>query len=140
MSFLLDTCVVSELAKSSVDAKVRAWADSKTELDFYISALTLGELQKGALRLPDGRKKSELLVWLHHDLIERFSSRVLPLDQQVALHWGEMLAKLEKQGKPMPTVDSLIAATALHHQLTVVTRNTRDMESSGVALFNPWQN
>ena len=139
MSFLLDTCVVSELAKTSVDATVRAWADSNSELEFYISALTLGELQKGALRLPEGKKKSELLLWLHHDLINRFGSRVLPLDQQVALRWGEMQAQLEKQGKPMPSVDSLIAATALHHQLTVVTRNTRDMETCGVALYNPWQ-
>ena len=61
------------------------------------------------------------------------------MDQQVALRWGEMQAQLEKQGKPMPSVDSLIAATALHHQLTVVTRNTRDMETCGVALYNPWQ-
>lgn len=139
MSFLLDTCVISELAKPNVEAKVRNWALSNSEQDLYISALALGELQKGALRLPDGVKKSDLLTWLHHDLIKRFNKRILPFDGQVALRWGEMLAQLEKQGKPMPVVDGLIAATALHHQLTVVTRNTRDMEASGVALLNPWE-
>ena len=138
MSFLLDTCVVSELAKTSVDAKVRAWADSNSELEFYISALTLGELQKGAARLAEGAKKSLLLAWLHDDLIKRFADRVLPINQAVALRWGEMQAQLEKQGKLMPAIDGLIAATALQHQLTVVTRNTKDMEASGVALFNPW--
>lgn len=139
MSFLLDTCVVSEIAKATVDAKVTAWANSRNELDFYISALTLGELQKGAKRLAEGRKKALLLAWLHDDLIKRFADRVLPVDQAVALRWGEMQAQLEQQGKPMPAIDGLIAATALHHQLTVVTRNTRDMAASGVTLFDPWQ-
>ena len=139
MSFLLDTCVISELAKSNVEAKVRDWAMSNNEQDLYISALTMGELQKGALRLPDGAKKTDLLNWLHRDLIQRFDRRVLNFDGAVALRWGEMQAQLEKQGRPMPVIDGMIAATALHHQLTVVTRNTRDMEASGVSLINPWE-
>ena len=139
MSFLLDTCVISELAKSNVEAQVRDWAMSNNEQDLYISALTLGELQKGALRLQDGAKKTDLLNWLHRDLIQRFDRRVLNFDGAVALRWGEMQAQLEKQGRPMPVIDGMIAATALHHQLTVVTRNTRDMEASGVSLINPWE-
>jgi predicted nucleic acid-binding protein len=138
MSFLLDICVVSELAKPAGDQRVKLWASSVKEFDFYISALTLGELQKGAARLANSKKKTRLLTWLHEDLVQRFTGRVLAVDEAVAVRWGNMQAQLEKQGKPIPAIDGLIAATALQHRLTVVTRNTRDMDPSGVALFNPW--
>jgi predicted nucleic acid-binding protein len=108
------------------------------ELDTYLSALTLGELQKGASRLPRSSRKSRLLTWLHDDLIQRFGDRIVPITLEAALRWGELQAQLEKAGKPMPVIDGLIAASALHYQLTVVTRNTKDMEASGVALLNPW--
>lgn len=138
MSFLLDTCVVSELAKPTLDARVRAWAESEDEQKMYISSLTLGELQKGVSKLPESAKKAQLQAWVHDDLLERFSGRVLVPSAEVCIRWGIMQAETERQGRPLPIVDSLIAATALHYQLTVVTRNTRDMEASGVALYNPW--
>jgi predicted nucleic acid-binding protein len=138
VNFLLDTCVVSELAKPGCDPQVKAWARSVNELDIYLSALTLGELQKGASKLPKSARKSRLLAWLHKDLLQRFDERILPITHEVALLWGELQALSEKRGKPIPVIDGLIAASALQKQLTVVTRNTQDMEASGVALLNPW--
>jgi predicted nucleic acid-binding protein len=138
VNYLLDTCVVSELAKPGCDPQVKAWASTINELDLYLSALTLGELQKGASKLPRSARKSRLLTWLHKDLSQRFEERIIPITREVALLWGELQAQLEKKGKPLPVIDGLIAASALQNQLTVVTRNTRDMEASGVALLNPW--
>ncbi len=138
MNFLLDTCVVSGLAKPGLDPKVLAWVESEDEVKMYISALTLGELQKDVSKLPESVKKAQLQAWIQDDLLERFAGRVLAPDAEVCMRWGILQAEMEKQGRPMPVIDSLIAATALHHRLTVITLHARDMEASGVALFNPW--
>ena len=138
MRFLLDTCAISELIKPAPDPGVLEWFAQQDELSLYLSALSLGELKRGIEKLSAGKRKTFLQKWLAENVIQRFSDRVLPLDRNICLRWGEMQARLEKQGKPMPAMDGLIAATALQQQLTVVTRNTRDMDASRVALFNPW--
>jgi len=138
VKFLLDTCAISELTKPVPHPGVVSWFAQRDELTLYLAAPSVGELKRGVEKLEDGKRKSFLRNWLAESVIERFGARILPADTDICLRWGEMLAQLEKQGKPMPMVDSLIAATALHHQLTVVTRKTRDMEASGVALLNPW--
>ncbi len=136
--YLLDTCIISEYAKLQPDANVADWLKAQDESSLYLSALTLGEAKKGIEKLAECARKTRLQAQMIQEILERFDGRILPADTDVCLCWGELLARLEKQGKPMPTVDSLIAATASFHGMTLVTRNTRDMEASGVTLFNPW--
>jgi toxin FitB len=136
--FLLDTCAISELVKPSPDAGVVDWFAQQDELALHLATVTLGELKRGIEKLAAGKRKTFLQKWLTENVIQRFGDRVLPLDAHVCLRWGEMQAQLEARGKPIPVIDGLIAATALHHQLTIVTRNTQDMEASGTSLFNPW--
>jgi toxin FitB len=136
--YLLDTCAISELIKPAPDPGVLKWFSQQDELSLYLSTLSFGELKRGIEKLAAGKRKTFLQKWLTGNVIQRFGNRVLSLDAEVCLRWGEMQARLEKQGKPMPAIDGLIAATALQHQLTVVTRNTRDMEACGVELFSPW--
>ncbi len=138
MRFLLDTCAVSELVKPAPVAGVLEWFAQQDELSLCLSPLSLGELKRGIEKLAAGKRKTFLQKWLTENVILRFGDRVLPVTAEIGERWGELQAKLEKKGKPMPVIDGLIAATALHHRLTVVTRNIKDMEASGVTLFNPW--
>lgn len=138
MSFLLDTCILSEMIKFRPESKVSDWFISQQPDSLYVSALTLGELQKGIVKLETSTRKTYLEEYLKTEIIDGFKGRILNVDSAVALGWGGLVAKAEKSGKPMPYIDSLIAATALQHQLTLVTRNTKDMETSGVKLLNPW--
>lgn len=140
MNYLLDTCLISELAKSKPDEKVVDWVLSENETGFYISVLTFGELHKGIEKLPESKKKEELRSWIEDELKNRFQNRIIGIDMRVSILWGKIQCIAEKKGKPMPAIDFLIAATALAHDLTVVTRNVSDMEQSGVRLLNPWVN
>ena len=136
MSWLLDTCVLSEPARKTPDPGVVQWLAAQAEEALFISVLTLGELWEGAALLPDGRKRRQILLWLQRDIRQRFEGRILPVDETVSLAWGRLLADA---GRPLPAIDSLIAATAVAHQLTVATRNTEDMADTGAAVFNPWK-
>lgn len=139
MKYLLDTCVISELAKPAPNPKVVAWATQNDEENFYLSSLTFGEIHKGIFKLPPSKRKEDLLQWVEHELKDRFRTRIIEITLKVARQWGETQAISESQGHPMPTIDSLIAATGLAHDLTVVTRNVADMRQSGVSLLNPWE-
>lgn len=134
MSFLLDTNTVSEIRRGR-DPQVRAWARDVEDADLYLSALTLGEIRKGieGLRDRDPAQADVFAVWLS-ELHGRFTERILPIDAQVADEWGRLNAVRTRS-----TVDSLIAATARIHQLTVVTRNVSDFDGCDVPLLNPWQ-
>lgn len=138
MKFLLDTCAISEFAKPDPHPAVLAWFAKQDELTLFLAAISVGELKRGVERLAEGKRKRFLQNWLLESVIKRFGERVLPLNLEVFLRWGEMQAEVERHGKPLPAIDGLIAATALHYRLTVVTRNVLDMEASGVALINPW--
>ncbi len=139
MKYILDTCVVSELAKQKPEQGLIKWINQKDEIDFFLSVLTIGELQKGISKLEESRNKQTLIQWVESDLIKRFENRILPVTDSVAKKWGKIQGKAELEGKKMPVIDSLIAATGLVYDFEVVTRNTTDMEISGVRLFNPWQ-
>lgn len=138
MKFLLDTCVVSALRRPRENAAVVDWISGVDESDLYLSVITIGELEKGVSRLPEGKKKSVVSDWVRHAVTNRFGSRVLAVDAAVAARWGELLGLREKKGKPMPILDAFIAATALTADCTIATRNTKDFAECGVRLLDPW--
>ena len=138
MSFLLDTAVVSELVRKSPSAAVLEWIDGQDEASLFLSVLTIGELEKGVARLPASARRTRLQSWVRRDLVERFGGRLLPIDTRTAARWGSVSGESEKKGRPLPVIDCLIAATALVHGLTVVTRNIGDFERCGATCVNPW--
>lgn len=139
MRYLLDTCVISELIAGQPDPGVIQWVDTIDEERLFLSAITIGEIKKGIEKLPDSKRKSALAEWLEQDLLIRFKERILPIDTHTMLVWGALAAGLEKQGRTMPAIDSLIAAIALHGNLRLVTRNESDFAHSGAIIANPWQ-
>jgi predicted nucleic acid-binding protein len=139
MNFLLDTCVVSELTRPKPYRRVAQWIRSEPETRLHLSVLTIGELRKGIERLPDSHKRKQIEAWLNNELRNRFSGRILSVDGEVAERWGLESAKAEQSGTPLPVIDGLLAATGLVHGMTVVTRNTKDMQQTGAKLLDPWE-
>jgi predicted nucleic acid-binding protein len=111
------------------------WFENIPSEALHISVLTLGEIRKGVEQMPDGKRREKLLLWLEHDLRDWFGTRVLPVDMSIADRWGRLLAIV---GRPVPSIDSLLAATALHHELRLVTRNQKDFNYPGLQVVNPW--
>ena len=105
----------------------------------YVSVITLAEIQKGIELLAEGNRRAQLQQWLERDLEAWFSGRVIPVDRHVAGRWASLVAEGARTGRSLPAVDSLIAATALAHDLTIVTRNARDFEGTGATIINPWE-
>ena len=136
--YLLDTNCVSELVRLKPDLRVTAWMEAADETLLYLSVLTLGEIRKGLAGLPQGRRRTQLETWLDVELRARFAGRILPIDVAVADRWGLLAAGAKKDGKALSTIDGLIAATALHHNLTVVSRNASDFANVRVQVLNPW--
>ena len=139
MNYLLDTCLISELVKKAPESRVLAWLDRQDETSLYLSVLTFGELHKGVGKLPASPRRNELQRWVDNDLAERFEGRILPLDLAVSCAWGDLQGMAERGGTRLPVMDSLIAATALVHGLTVATRNTVDLVRCQAMVFNPWE-
>ncbi len=135
MSYLVDTNVISELRRREPDPGVVDWFGQRPSTGLFLSVLTLGEIRKGIELVPDGQRKLRLLDWLEVDLPKFFAGRILPVDGPVADRWGRLLADA---GRPVPAVDSLLAATALHHGLHLVTRNIGDFAYHGLEVTNPW--
>jgi len=138
MSWLLDTCAISEYAKKAPATKVISWLDEQDEASLFISVITLGEIEKGILNLrkADPHRSQKLTAWLG-TVEQRFAGRILPLDA-AALHvWAQIAAGAELAGQPMPVMDGLLMATAQCHGLTVVTRNMQDF-APYPQVFNPW--
>jgi len=138
MNYILDTNVLSELVAREADQKVVNWVDSIDSESVFLSVITIGELKKGIEKLPDSKRKKTLESWLEEDLLVRFRGRILPLDIPVLLTWGRLVASLEKEGKPLPAIDSLLAATAAQTGFTLVTRNAGHFDPAGISVFDPW--
>jgi predicted nucleic acid-binding protein len=137
--FLLDTNVISELMKARPSRRVAAWADATPEELLYLSVITIGEVRKGIdLLADDDPKRSALQSWLSRDVRLRFAGRILAFDDAVAERWGQIEAWAKRRRSTLPTIDAQLAATAMHHDLTFVTRNVRHVRSTGVPVFNPW--
>jgi toxin FitB len=139
MKYLLDTNVVSELVAKQRNQKVIDWLDSLDPDTIYISVITLGEIRKGIEKTPSPQRKAELATWLNTDLLIRFDGKIAEVTTDVILRWGELVARLEQEGQPLPALDSLIAAIALEGSYHIVTRNEDDFANTGVVVINPWK-
>ena len=137
--FLLDTNTVSELVSVKPNQRVLDWMDTADENRLFLSAMTLGEIRQGVAALPQSKKRARLETWLEVDLQTRFAGRILAIDGAVADRWGWIMAQAQVKGMTLPVVDGLIAATALHHNLTAVTRNVSDFAVFGLSVINPWE-
>ena len=137
--YLLDTNVVSELTRLQPEAKVVSWFQATNEELLYLSVLTIGEIRKGIDSLPRSNRRSLLESWLANDLVLRFAGRILEVNLDIAERWGLISAQGKIAGAPLAVIDGLMAATTLHHNLTLVTRNTRDFRVAGINTLNPWQ-
>ena len=135
MTWLIDTNALSELKKRKPHPGVARWFEIQPSSGLYLSVLTLGELRKGIYAMPDGERKDRFSAWLDGEVPSFFTGRILDLDAPVADRWGRLCVDA---GRPLPAIDSLLAATALVHGLTLVTRNLADFELPGVRVVNPW--
>lgn len=119
--------------------EVIRWLDRQPEENLFISVITIGEIRKGIVKIESSQpeKYQKLDEWLYK-LIQRFEPRIITLDRKILLRWGNLSGKSERLGRKLPVIDSLIAATAINHQLTLVTRNESDFSSIDVPLYNPW--
>lgn len=137
--YLLDTCLFSELIKKEPSKKVIKWIFGKDEKLFFVSALTFGEIKKGIEKVTDTSRKKKLEMWMQEYLFPRFKDRLLDVDLPVAMAWGNIVANSEKKGRVIPTIDSLLAATAITHNLHLVTRNVKDFTDLNLVIINPWE-
>ena len=135
MSYLIDTNVLSELRRKQADSNVVAWVKARPRQSLHLSVLSLGEIRKGIESVADLVFRRTLTDWLEAELPNYFVGRLLDVDAHVADRWGRLQASARRT---LPAIDGLLAATALRHDLTLVTRNTKDFADLGVPIVNPW--
>lgn len=138
MRFLLDTNVLSEVTRSRPDARVLQWLDELDEDRSFISVVSIAEIRRGVALMDKGRKRDALNEWLTSDLPQRFDQRVIAVEQDVALAWGDLMGDAKRNGCNLSSMDGLIAATAIAHDLALATRNIKDFEGLGIRLVDPW--
>lgn len=136
MECVLDTCVISELIRPAPDPRVTQWLQRHSRAA-ALSAVTVGEIQCGIARMPLGSRRNRLQQWFDR-LCRDFGGRILPADEPCWRAWSHLRASCQAIGRPQADLDLLVAATAVMHRLTLVTRNTRHFEDTGLTLVNPW--
>ena len=138
MRLLLDTNVLSEVTKPSPDTNVLGWLDRLDEDRTFISVVSIAEIRRGVALMDEGRRRDSLTEWLVRDLPQRFEQRVLPVNEAVALAWGDLMGVAKRRGRGLSSMDGLIGATAIAQSLTLATRNIKDFDGFGIDLYNPW--
>ncbi|MBE9115170.1 type II toxin-antitoxin system VapC family toxin [Lusitaniella coriacea LEGE 07157] len=138
MTYLLDTCLISELVAKQPNQRVVDWLDAQSPEALCLSVITIGEIAKGISKLVASQRKDSLTIWLNETLPARFAGRIIGIDFATMVLWGELVGQLERQGRVLPIIDSLIAAIALQNSLQLVTRNESDFAGTGVIIINPW--
>jgi predicted nucleic acid-binding protein len=138
MRLLLDTNVLSEVTKPRPDGAVLKWLHQLDEDRTFISIVSIAEIRRGVALMDHGRKRDALDEWLTYDLPQRFENRIFPVGGSVALAWGDLMALAKRSGRGLASMDGLIAATAVAHQLTLATRNIKDFEGFGIDIIDPW--
>ena len=136
--FLLDTNVPSELVRPQPEPRVKTWVAAQNLDMLFISAVSFGEFRKGIILRSPGKRRAELEAWIETDLASLFSGRILSVTRSIAERWGVLEGQRQLVGRSLNVPDGQIAATALEHGLTMVTRNAKDFEGLGVTIFNPW--
>jgi predicted nucleic acid-binding protein len=136
--FLLDTNIPSELIRTRPEPRVGNWVYAQDEQSLHLSVVSVGELRRGLVILPAGKRRTELERWFENDLLPRFHGRILAVTHSIANRRGILDGQSQLRGTPLNTADGMIAATAIEHALTVVTRNVKDFAGLGVDVFNPW--
>jgi predicted nucleic acid-binding protein len=138
--FLIDTNVLSEFSRrGEPDQRVKSWLKAVAPGSLYASVLTLAEIRRGIELLPVSKRRGQLEEWLENELLESFGTNLLPVTRAIGDRWAVLSARAQQTGTPLAFIDGLIAATALEHDLTLVTRNVRDFLDLGVSIFNPWE-
>jgi toxin FitB len=137
--FLLDTNCISEVVRAKPEPRVLEWMDAADESLLFLSVLTLGEIRKGIAGLPQSRLRTRLESWLELELRSRFAGRILPIDGAVADRWGLLAAEAKRKGSSLSAIDGLLAATALQHNLTIVSRDVADFGNTPAPILNPWE-
>ncbi len=138
MNYLSDTCALSEFLKKTPAEQVVEWYENQLEESLFVNVVTVGEIHKGIVKLPVSKRRTELEAWLS-DVIFRYGKRILPVSVETVIIWGDLVGELERKGRALPTLDSLIAATALEHDLTIITRNESDFADTGAKILNIWK-
>lgn len=138
MQYLLDTCILSEFVKPKPEQRVIDWLNEQDARDVFVSAVTVGEIQRGISALPQSNRRTRLEEWLDHQLPHQFANHILSIDAATFQTWGKLVARLQHEGRPMSVFDSLIAATALQQRLTIVTRNVTDFQYTSINILDPW--
>ena len=136
MRYLLDTNILSETVRIHPDSNVKNWLQESPSETLFISVLTLGEIRRGIEKLDDSKRRTHLVSWLEHDLIKWFGPNILPISLEIAERWGYITATTNHH---FNTVETLLAATALTHNLKMVTRNVKDFQVPGLETFNPFE-
>ena len=139
MNYLLDTNIISELISKTPDKNVVNFILKLEEESLYLSVITIGEIKAGIEKLDNGKKKEKLLKWLEKDLLTRFENRIIDVDTDVMLQWGFITAKLKKDGKPLPIMDSLIGSTVQAKNLVLLSRNEKDFKNFDIKVINPFK-
>ena len=137
--YLLDTNIPSEFSRDRPDPRVVKWLKTQPATRLFLSVVTIGEIRRGLTVLPQGRRRSELETWFQTDLLMWFRNRILPVTHAIADRWGVLDGQSQLRGMPLNTADGMIAATAMEHDLKVLTRNVKDFARLGVDIFNPWE-
>lgn len=136
--YLVDTNIPSELTRDNPDPRVISFLQNTPQDRIFLSVMTIGEISKGIATLPPGKKQHALQTWLDHDLRLWFDGRILPVSEAIADRWGKLSAAARASGTTLPVVDGILAATAMEHDLVLVTRNVKDFSSLGQNILNPW--
>ncbi len=139
MRYLLDTNVISELVKPLPHENVWEWVNALPDEQLFISSITIGELQRGIELLPPSKRRSDYEHWLQEQILTQYADRIIAVDTMVMLQWGTLMAQTAAIGRSLPVFDSLLAATALTHNMHLVTRNAQDFADTGIQIVNPWQ-
>ncbi len=137
--YLLDTCAISELTREKPSEHVLTWFESINEHRLFLSVVSIGEMEKGIYGLVQGKKRTRLEKWFSDEVVPGFSGRILEIGQKTMSTWAKLIVDLRKKGIVRPSFDSLLEATALEHDLILVTRNVKNFQGSSVTILNPWE-
>ena len=140
MAFLLDTNVISETVRPRPDQTVLDWIESQIPSDLFLAAQTMGELVRGARKVREQARREQFERWIEQDLARQFDGRILPFDVSTAALWGRLMGDGDRAGRRPSAADAQIAAAAIQHDLTLVTRNVKDFQNFDIRLLDPWQN